>query len=630
MKKYIVFLLLSVVMVFPKTLSAQGYLESLVQDAIAEAVDEFKTSLWGSILDSEAQSEVKARAKTLSEFTIDQSNKNEIQRSLGRYSLYDLNGQYSTVNRKLYGHIDKCFNNKHNLKFAELGEGMLPITMGNYRNSLLRTIEVNHLSDVLSKEALDTLSAIDSDGQLSRLLLKDIKDDCSLVGVFNNHPELLRTYKQLSKTDLRTQTSQIVYWGQTVKQFNDLIPPQSREKTINPESLTFVQEKAYTNVYLKDEKIGFIKGNTDDTTSIIKGNTIACYNPDLANMVAMPNAEYRFQNITFKTDNLGRVVSVVGTLNPSGKGSSDAKPSMNPKVLEPLKSSNELVLSIAPALEGFGVPYCYLNMAYFKKTDSNKEAQKQLKQQLKDMKKQGVESARIVSIIEYEDDDLKCSEMTITLGNNEPCVFKNNQTAEEEMAQKQERERLKQEQKGKEKRYIEKNAPRASNEPFMMANIAYSIAPQTSFGLTIGKMNKVGFYASLNCNYGGFANLYTGFKLYAAEYECDYAGNINELTTEYSYSGNKKTSHLGATVGMVFGISDPFYAYAGCGYGYRDVLWELDNGKWAKCIDDSSRGIAIDAGLMLRFEKLGLSLGVQTIGVKYLEAKIGIGFTINK
>ena len=60
MKKHIVFLLLSVVMVFPKTLSAQGYLESLVQDAIDEAVDEFKTSLWGSILDSEAQSEVKS------------------------------------------------------------------------------------------------------------------------------------------------------------------------------------------------------------------------------------------------------------------------------------------------------------------------------------------------------------------------------------------------------------------------------------------------------------------------------------------------------------------------------------------------------------------------------------------
>ncbi len=619
MKKHIVFLLLSVVMVFPKTLSAQGYLESLVQDAIDEAVDEFKTSLWGSILDSEAQSEVKSRAKKLSEFTIDQSNKNEIQRSLGRYCLYDLNRQYSTVNRKLYGHIDKCFNNKHNLKFAELGDGMMPITMGNYRNSLLQTIEVNNLSDVLSKEALDTLSIIDVDGQLSQLLLKDIKDNRSLVGVFNNHPELLRTYKQLSKTDLRTQTSQIVYWGQTVKQFNDLIPPQSREKTINPELLNFIQDNSCTKIYSKDELIGSIKSDAID-----------CLHPDLANMVAMPNAEYRIQDVKFKTDNLGRVILVEGAINPNGKGSSDAKPSMNPKVLEPLKSSNELVLSIAPALEGFGVPYCYLNMAYFKKTDSNKEAQKQLKQQLKVMKKQGVESARIVSNIEYEKDDLKCSEMTITLGNNEPCVFKNNQTAEEEIAQKQEREQLKQEQKGKEKRNIEKNAPRASNEPFMMANIAYSIAPQTSFGLTIGKMNKVGFYASLNCNYGGFANLYTGFKLYAAEYECDHAGNINELTTEYSYSGNKKTSHLGATVGMVFGISDPFYAYAGCGYGYRDVLWELDNGKWAKCIDDSSRGIAIDAGLMLRFEKLGLSLGVQTIGVKYLEAKIGIGFTINK
>ena len=621
MKKHIVFLLLSVVMVFPKTLSAQGYLESLVQDAIDEAIDEFKTSLWGSILDSEAQSEVQSKAKKLSEFPIDKSNKDEIQRSLGRYSLYDLNGQYSTVNRKLYGHIDICFNNKHNLKFSELGEGKMPITMGNYRGSLLQNIEVNNLSDVLSKEALDTLSIIDSDGQLSRLLLKDIKDNRSLVGVFNNHPELLRTYKQLSKSNLRTQASQIVYWGQTVKRFNDLIPPKSREKSINPELLTFVQEKAYTNVYLKDEKLGFIKGDT-----------IGCYNPNLANMVAMPNAEYRFQNITFKTDNLGRVVSVVGTFNPSGKGSSEAKPSMNPKVLEPLKSSDELVLSIAPALEGFGVPYCYLNMAYFKKTDSNKEAQKQLKQQLKDMKNQGVESARIVSIIEYEDDDLKCSEMTITLGNEEPCVFKNNQTAEEETAQKQEREQLKQEQKKNEKRHMGRGVSSTSTVGILMANAAFSIAPQTSFGLTVGAVNKYGLYFSFVGNSNGFADLDYKLKkgMETADYVCDYTGTIGELSSEYSYTGNKRTSRLGATVGMVYRISDPLFAYAGCGYGCRNVLWELDNGKWAKCVDDSYQGIAIDAGLMYSFGKFGLSLGVQTIGVKYLEAKFGIGFTIKK
>lgn len=622
MKKHIVFLLLSVVMVFPKTLSAQGYLESLVQDAIDEAVDEFKTSLWGSILDSEAQSEVKSRAKKLSEFTIDQSNKNEIQRSLGRYSLYDLNGQYSTVNRKLYGHIDKCFNNKHNLKFAELGEGMMPITMGNYRNSLLQTIEVNNLSDVLSKEALDTLSAIDSDGQLSRLLLKDIKDDCSLVGVFNNHPELLRTYKQLSKTDLRTQPSQIVYWGQTVKQFNDLIPSKSREKTVIPELLTFIQDNSFTKIYSKDEIIGSIKDNTID-----------CFHPDVANVVAMPNAEYRFPNITFKTDNLGRVVSVEGSFNPSGKGSSNSKPNMNPKVLEPLKSSDELVMSVAPALEGFGVPYCYLNMAYFKKTDSNKEAQKQMKQQLKDMKKQGVESAKIVSIIKYEDIDLKCSEMTTTIGNNEPCVFRNNQTVEEEIAQKQEKEQIRKEkeltkQEKKRNRHFERDAWETSSESFMMANIAYSIAPQASFGLTIGSVKKLGWYASFNGNFNGFINLATDYNMDATEYECDQTGTISTLTTEYSYSGDKATSRLGATAGLVYKINNPLSVYVGGGYGYRNVFWKLDSGQWVKCADDSYQGVTIDAGLIYSFGEIGLSLGVQTIGVKYLEAKIGIGFTI--
>ena len=155
---------------------------------------------------------------------------------------------------------------------------------------------------------------------------------------------------------------------------------------------------------------------------------------------------------------------------------------------------------------------------------------------------------------------------------------------------------------------------------FVMANAAYSIAPQASFGLTVGSAKKLGWYASVNSN----------FRFEKAGYECDSNGIINGLDTEYSYSGEKHTSRLGATAGMVFRIYDPLYAYAGAGYGFRNVFWQLDNGSWAKCTDDSYQGIAMDAGIMLHFKGFGFSLGVQTIGVQYLEAKIGVGYTLKR
>lgn len=155
---------------------------------------------------------------------------------------------------------------------------------------------------------------------------------------------------------------------------------------------------------------------------------------------------------------------------------------------------------------------------------------------------------------------------------------------------------------------------------FVMANAAYSVAPQTSFGLTVGSAKKLGWYVNLTSNFS--------FKI--TGYECDASGTISDVTFEYSYLGEKATSRFGATAGMVFRIYDPLYAYAGVGYGFRNVFWQLEDGNWVKCTDDSYKGVALDAGLMLHFGGFGFSLGVQSIGVKYLEAKIGVGYTLKR
>ena len=159
---------------------------------------------------------------------------------------------------------------------------------------------------------------------------------------------------------------------------------------------------------------------------------------------------------------------------------------------------------------------------------------------------------------------------------------------------------------------------------FVMANAAYSIAPQTSFGLTVGSAKKLGWYVSLGSN----------FQFKNADYVCDGSGTISGASFEYSYWGDKSTSRLNATAGVIARISDPVYAYIGGGYGFRNVYWSyyepLEGGNWAKCTDDSYQGIALDAGVMLHFNGFGLSLGVQTIGFNYMEAKIGIGYTLKR
>lgn len=155
---------------------------------------------------------------------------------------------------------------------------------------------------------------------------------------------------------------------------------------------------------------------------------------------------------------------------------------------------------------------------------------------------------------------------------------------------------------------------------FVMANVAYSIAPQTSYGLTVGSVKQLGWYASLSSN----------FSFVESDFECIYTGTISGANFEYSYSGEKSTSRFGATAGMVVRISDPVYTYIGGGYGFRNVFWELENGSWAKNTYDSYKGIALDAGLMLHFKGFGLSLGVQTISFNYLEAKIGLGYTLKR
>lgn len=152
---------------------------------------------------------------------------------------------------------------------------------------------------------------------------------------------------------------------------------------------------------------------------------------------------------------------------------------------------------------------------------------------------------------------------------------------------------------------------------FMLLNGALSIAPQTSFGLTIGQVKQWGWYASVMTN----------FNFSKADLTCDENGLIEGAPLTYSFKG-KVTSRFSVTAGGMYKLGCPLYLYVGAGYGKRTLLWKMDDDRLAEPSGSTYKGVSFDAGLMAHIKGFSVSAGVTTIGTGYMEFKVGIGFCL--
>lgn len=165
-------------------------------------------------------------------------------------------------------------------------------------------------------------------------------------------------------------------------------------------------------------------------------------------------------------------------------------------------------------------------------------------------------------------------------------------------------------------------------ETFITADFAYSLAPQTSVGLTLGQTY---------FGYGWFVNARTNFHLKSATngLKCDKGGYIDDVLP--FYSGNTQASLLVANVGFVIDLMDVSFisvknrfntlgAYVGGGYGSRRMLWETVDGQWIEYSPTSHTGFSANIGVIGSIYGLTLKAGVNTINFKYSEFEVGIGW----
>lgn len=154
---------------------------------------------------------------------------------------------------------------------------------------------------------------------------------------------------------------------------------------------------------------------------------------------------------------------------------------------------------------------------------------------------------------------------------------------------------------------------------FMLLDGAFSTAPQTSFGLTIGQVKQWGWYASVMTN----------FNFSKADLTCDENGLIEGEDAPLTYSFKEKvTSRWSVTAGGLCKLGCPLYLYAGVGYGKRTLFWKLEDDRLVEPSGSAYKGVSLDAGLMAHIKGFSVSAGVTTIGTDYMEFKVGIGFCL--
>ena len=174
--------------------------------------------------------------------------------------------------------------------------------------------------------------------------------------------------------------------------------------------------------------------------------------------------------------------------------------------------------------------------------------------------------------------------------------------------------------KKEEKLNPEKEKPAKPTVPsvwFATVNVAYSLAPQASFGFSVGQVKRFGWFVSAMSNFG--------FKAMQYNYTADANGYVDG---EYPYyTGEKCNMRISVMGGAMMKVAEPLYLRAGVGYGQRVKSWYISDGQLVKTSDDSWTGVDASLGAQLHLKGFVLSLEAVTTSFKDVEGKVGVGYS---
>ena len=147
---------------------------------------------------------------------------------------------------------------------------------------------------------------------------------------------------------------------------------------------------------------------------------------------------------------------------------------------------------------------------------------------------------------------------------------------------------------------------------FVTLNAAYSVAPQLSYGLTYGRVKKIGWFVSAMSNFD-----FTGFDVIDKSYE------------EVILTGETASTRISVTGGFMAKIGGPVYLKLGAGYGMIVRACETISGEYVEYTPNTYKGVDLSAGLQLNLRNITIGIDAVTTNFQMTEIKIGIGVNWN-
>jgi hypothetical protein len=178
-----------------------------------------------------------------------------------------------------------------------------------------------------------------------------------------------------------------------------------------------------------------------------------------------------------------------------------------------------------------------------------------------------------------------------------------------------------------------RQSPKERMKFFVGYEGSIDIAP---FGIQVGGLgDKIGWYARLRTNFS--------FRSATEGLECNNSkgGTIPQFDSNKTYyrfkpDGEGKANTLTGTAGIMFKTVPNLYLSVGGGYWMRDVLYEYEtydgntlnvlSTGWAKNVDASRNGVAIDLDLTGVAGIFYGTIGCSVLNFEYVYPSVGIGF----
>ena len=123
---------------------------------------------------------------------------------------------------------------------------------------------------------------------------------------------------------------------------------------------------------------------------------------------------------------------------------------------------------------------------------------------------------------------------------------------------------------------------------------------------------------------GAYIGFSSNFHSAVTTYECRSDGSTS--SGRIWTSGASRISSMKFTVGVCARLGDVLIPYFGLGYGQRTLAWEDSAGRWAKVVDCSHRGFALESGLMVRWGDILFSAGCGTVAFGCCSFDVGLGY----